>query len=72
MNTPKYKITDTIIGRIDHMAANMPNVTVMIEIESARYDSLYGHWIYQGCVPTSKDGYVNVEIYEHDIVRKLR
>lgn len=68
---PKYKVKDIIVGRTDHLGDNLPNTTVMIEIESARHDSIYGHWIYQGSVTTPKNGYVDVEIYEHDVVRSL-
>lgn len=71
MSKPKYKVKDTIVGRTDHLGKNYPNVIVMIEIESARYDCLYGHWIYQGSVTDPKNGYTDVEIYEYDVERKL-
>lgn len=71
MSKPKYKVNDIIVGRTDHLGKNLPNTIVMIEIESARHDGIYGHWIYQGSVTMPESGYTDVEIYEHDVERKL-
>lgn len=71
MIKPKYKIGQCIVGRTNHMGDNYPNKIVMIEVESARYDSLYGHWIYCGSVEHLHPNETLVEIYEHDVERKL-
>lgn len=69
---PKYKIGQTIVGRIHHLADNLPNEIVMIEIESARYETKYSHWIYCGTVEHTGDFGTKVEIYEWDIERRYR
>lgn len=67
---PLYKLEDKIVGRTHHLGENLPNIIVMVEIDSARYDSIYGHWIYCGTVWHIDNG-VAVEIYEHDVIKKL-
>ncbi len=69
---PRHKIGDTIIGRTDHLGDNMPNELVMVEIESARYDSRYAHWIYCGTVWHKELEGVNVEIYDYDVTDRFR
>lgn len=72
MKKPKYKIGDIIVGRVDHLGDNLPNETVMIEIESARFEPLNGHWIYCGAVEHTGEYGTKVEIYEWDIARRLK
>jgi hypothetical protein len=69
---PKYKIGDCIIGRTSHIGDNFPNETVMIEVESARYDSQNGHWIFCGTLEHIGEYGTIVEIYEWDVIRRLK
>lgn len=68
---PKYAIGQAIVGRTDHTGNNLPNQIVMIEVESARYDSIYGHWIYCGAVEHVGEFGTNVEMYEWDVIYKV-
>lgn len=72
MKKPKYNIGQTIWGRTNHLGDNLPNEIVMIEVESARYDSLNGHWIYCGTAEHTGDFGTKVEIYEWDVVGKKK
>ena len=69
---PKYTIGDTIVGRVHHLGENMPGAVVMVEVESARYDSTYGHWIYCGSVEHVGDFGKYVEIYEWDVTERRK
>lgn len=69
---PKYHIGHTIVGRTNHLGDNLPNEVVMIEVESARRDSHYGHWIYCGTVEHTGDFGTKVEIYEWDVIYRFK
>lgn len=69
---PKYKVTQVIVGRTNHLGDNFPNETVMIEIESARYESTYGHWVYCGTVEHIGEFGTKVEIYEWDVIYRVK
>ena len=71
MSKPRYRVGQSIVGRTNHLGENLPNTIVMIEVESARWESQYGHWVYQGSVTMPEEGYTDVEIYDHDVERKL-
>ena len=72
MVKPQYKVGTSIYGRTDHIGDNMPNQMVLIQIESARYDSHYGHWIYAGFVENTDGDSTTVEIYDHDVINKVK
>lgn len=69
---PRYRLGQKIVGTVYHLAEKLPSVVVMVEIESARYDTQYGHWIYSGCVYHTEPGGVFVDIYEWDVERKVK
>lgn len=72
MKKPRYHVGQVIVGRVHHLGDVMKGETVMVEIDSARYDSLYGHWIYCGSVWHIDNDSQQVEIYESDIEYKVR
>ena len=69
---PRNKIGQVIWGRTDNIGKNLPNEVVMIEVESARYESKYGHWVYCGIVEHVGEFGTKVEIYDHDIMGTLK
>ena len=77
MIKPKYKIGDCIYGRIDHIGYNLRGETWLIEVDGARWDSHYSHWIYIGFAQTiDKDSGENnvkvVEMYDHDVIGRVK
>lgn len=76
MSKPKYKVDDCIYGRTDHIGQNLPGEIVMINVDGARYESQYGHWVYVGTVYTiDKNGFEIekiVEMREYDIIGRKK
>lgn len=68
---PKYRVGQKIVGRTSNNSA-FPNENVFIEIDSARYETKYGHWIYCGSVWHLDNESTQVEIYEYEVEYKFR
>lgn len=71
---PKYRIEQQIVGRTS-TNSKLSNQIFLVEINSARYDTHYGHWIYCGTVwhaEDSGDNGIEVEIYEYDVEYRFK
>lgn len=74
MNKPKYRVDQQIVGRTSN-DSNLSNQIFLVTIDSARYDTHYGHWIYCGTVwheDDSENHGITVEIYEYEVIYKLK
>lgn len=74
MKKPLYRVDQQIVGRTSN-TSNLPNQIFLVNIDSARYDTQYGHWIYCGTAWHKEDSEnhgITVEMYEYEVIYKLK